>query len=630
MQSMPPTEKDVRPQIDEVLDKVDEALAELDAYRVLVELITDFNTRMEQTQYPGQEDLKIVIEQAREVAKAPFGKDLTEVTKRLRQAWTAYYESQFTEKPIKQTVSVVDTSLDGSEKFVLRVDGKPFYMTNVQLRTDKLRGYEGWTEEAIEKAVKQAADDHFNTLSIPVFWREIEPEKDCFDWTILDRYMGWCHKYGLKMELLWFSWSSGGRVQYLWNHNGRKELRTPDYVCSLDGKSDFNMKRTEWEYSLDWKDKELMEREKYVLSKVMEHVARWDIHNGGGHTVVGVQLGNEARSHGNNMASAAEIIDYYSYVGAAVKQSEYVVWTRLNCVSWETSGRVDANEKKRVNGGTNIDFVGVDIYGADAGMIKGDMWGYLGNKGKNFRMIMEIDAKDANSPIYQMAALAGDKSFDYYNFCVVDGNALYSNNGMELVERAHIGLVRQRNKILNLANQDFALKSHGKGLYVYNYAGKSTDLEKGLDGIAYFPGTASSQAVAIRHTNEDYLLLSTSTGNINLPASMDGWKATAGYMNENNEWVSESDVEIINRVIKFTAPACVKVSKEVTSIPFVHVESVDIRPGRGGLLVRADHTIGIYNLKGELEVNVNANETYVWVSLPSGYYVVENRKIMVR
>lgn len=630
MNGMYTGEKDVRPQIDEVLDKVDEVLAELDAYRVLVELITDFNTRMEQTQYPGQEDLKIVIEQAREVAKAPFGKDLTEVTKRLRQAWTAYYESQFTEKPIKQTVSVVDTSLDGSEKFVLRVDGKPFYMTNVQLRTDKLRGYEGWTEEAIEKAVKQAADDHFNTLSIPVFWREIEPEKDCFDWTILDRYMGWCHKYGLKMELLWFSWSSGGRVQYLWNHNGRKELRTPDYVCSLDGKSDFNMKRTEWEYSLDWKDKELMEREKYVLSKVMEHVARWDIHNGGGHTVVGVQLGNEARSHGNNMASAAEIIDYYSYVGAAVKQSEYVVWTRLNCVSWETSGRVDANEKKRVNGGTNIDFVGVDIYGADAGMIKGDMWGYLGNKGKNFRMIMEIDAKDANSPIYQMAALAGDKSFDYYNFCVVDGNALYSNNGMELVERAHIGLVRQRNKILNLANQDFALKSHGKGLYVYNYAGKSTDLEKGLDGIAYFPGTASSQAVAIRHTNEDYLLLSTSTGNFNLPASMDGWKATAGYMNENNEWVSESDVEIINRVIKFTAPACVKVSKEVTSIPFVHVESVDIRPGRGGLMVRADHMIGIYNLKGELEANVNANETYVWVSLPSGYYVVENRKIMVR
>ena len=245
-------------------------------------------------------------------------------------------------------------------------------------------------------------------------------------------------------------------------------------------------------------------------------------------------------------------------------------------------------------------------------------------------MIMEIDAKDANSPIYQMAALAGDKSFDYYNFCVVDGNALYSNNGMELVERAHIGLVRQRNKILNLANQDFALKSHGKGLYVYNYAGKSTDLEKGLDGIAYFPGTASSQAVAIRHTDEDYLLLSTSTGNFSLPASMDGWKATAGYMNENNEWVLESDVEIINRVIKFTAPACVKVSKEVTSIPFVHVESVDIRPGRGGLLVRADHTIGIYNLKGELAANADANETYVWVSLPSGYYVVENRKIMVR
>ena len=33
----------------------------------------------------------------------------------------------------QHVISYVDTSLDGSQKYVLRVDGKPFYMTNVQV-----------------------------------------------------------------------------------------------------------------------------------------------------------------------------------------------------------------------------------------------------------------------------------------------------------------------------------------------------------------------------------------------------------------------------------------------------------------------------------------------------------------
>lgn len=172
------------------------------------------------------------------------------------------------------------------------------------------------------------------------------------------------------MELLWFSWSSGGRIQYLWNVNGKQQLRTPDYVCSLEGTSEFNMLRKEWEYSLDWRDTNLRSRDAYVLGRVMEHIALWDANNGKTHLVIGVQLGNEARAHGDNAATSSEIIDYYHHVGAAVKQSKYATWTRLNCVSYETSGRTTANENLRNNGGTNIDFVGVDIYGTNANSVR--------------------------------------------------------------------------------------------------------------------------------------------------------------------------------------------------------------------------------------------------------------------
>ena len=203
------------------------------------------------------------------------------VMKELRMAQARYYDSQYTRPAMAQTVSEVDYDLgNGVEKYVLRVDGRPFYMTNVQVRLDKLYGYEGWNDSELEAVMEQAASDGFNTVSIPVFWREVEPEKDLFDWRILDKYMGWCKKYGMKMELLWFSWSSGGRVQYLWNCNGRKELRTPDYVCSIDGTSEFNMLQKTFEYSLDWRDTDLRDRERYVLSQVMEHVALWDANNG--------------------------------------------------------------------------------------------------------------------------------------------------------------------------------------------------------------------------------------------------------------------------------------------------------------------------------------------------------------
>ncbi len=81
----------------------------------------------------------------------------------------------------QHVISYVDTSLDGSQKYVLRVDGKPFYMTNVQVRMDLMRHSEKWPAKAREEMIAALASDGFNTVSIPVHWYEVEPEKDRFD-----------------------------------------------------------------------------------------------------------------------------------------------------------------------------------------------------------------------------------------------------------------------------------------------------------------------------------------------------------------------------------------------------------------------------------------------------------------
>lgn len=544
---------------------VDQKNADLKKVEYFASLIAAARKEKLSDAYPGAEALDAAIAEAETFyvqLQANPSLSSTQAAEALNAAREAYYNSQYAIAPVQQTISYVDLSLSGSEKYVLRVDGRPYYGTEIQMRPDKLRGYEGWSESEIEATFQRASLDGFNTLSIPIFWSEVELEKNHFDWRILDRYLGWCKKYNIKAEILWFSWSSGGRVQWLWNGVGGKyQVRTPDYVCSQDGTSEYNMLRTQWEYSLDWRDQNLINRETYVLGKVIDHIALWDANNGNPHTVIGVQLGNEARAHGNNSATAEEIINYYHQVGAAVKQSKYVTWTRLNCVSYETSGRTSANESKRNNGGTNIDFVGIDVYGTSASSVKGDLNGQLGTNGKNYRMIMEIDAKDSSSPIYQLAALAGNKAFDYYNMGPVDGNGLYANSGHVLTERDHIKLVRQRNKILNLANQDIALRSHGNGLYVYNYAGQSST-ESGLDGISFAPDASNTQAIAVRHSSSQIALLSTAGGTFTLPASMTVASAQQGYFDQNNRWVKEGDVAIANNQITMPETSCVLLSLE--------------------------------------------------------------------
>ncbi len=176
----------------------------------------------------------------------------------------------------------------------------------------------------------------------------------------------------------------------------------------------------------------------------------------------------------------------------------------------------------------------------------------------------------------------------------MDGNGLYDSNSHQLVERSHISLTRQRNKILNLANQDIALYKHGKGLFVYNYAGNSTNKETGIKGIAFTPDATKTQAIAVVHADNQIALLSTLRGVFTLPASLNATSAEKGYFDSDNNWVKEGDVSISNNQVMMPTTSCVLVRLNGDPSP------------DGITSAKAGHTrklAALYNLSGQRIAN---------------------------
>lgn len=438
-----------------------------------------------------------------------------------------------------QVISYVDASLQGSQKYVLKVDGKPFYMTNIQIRLEKLRYSWGFDATARDAVIGQAAADGFNTVSLPIHWYEVEQTKDHFNWSILDEYLGLASKHNLKVELLWFGQNSGGNTQWL----SPQHLRTPDYVLYSPKKgstattSDYHIRRDLSPYTLDLDDKKLQARETYVLGKVMAHIALWDKANGAKHTVIGVQLDNEvaAPNFDGELYTAGQVISYMSGLGSAVKKSPYVVWTRINCIWGMEEGRIDVNEAFRATIGTNIDFAGVDLYGASPATVQS----VLPYKGKNYRMIMECGAEVANAAQTQLTALSGNNAYDHYDLLSSDGHGLYNRVGTSgfAPHGAYVTDVITVNKLLNSDMADIAQNAQGYGLFVHNWAGDDAAPTTGVGSIVFTPASSLSQAISINRSPTEIVLMNTKGGTFTFPDSLAIAGASYGYFDKNNKWV---------------------------------------------------------------------------------------------
>jgi hypothetical protein len=56
---------------------------------------------------------------------------------------------------------------------------------------------------------------HANTVEMPVYWEQFEPEPGRFDYSVVDTLIGQCRKNGVRLVLLWFATWKNGSAHYM-------------------------------------------------------------------------------------------------------------------------------------------------------------------------------------------------------------------------------------------------------------------------------------------------------------------------------------------------------------------------------------------------------------------------------
>jgi Domain of unknown function (DUF5597)/Beta-galactosidase len=89
-------------------------------------------------------------------------------------------------------------------RFALMVDGKPYLMLGVQANNSS-----AWPAY-LDKVWPAAVALHANTVELPIYWEQLEPEEGVFDFGLVDLILKQARENHLHLVLLWFgTWKNG-------------------------------------------------------------------------------------------------------------------------------------------------------------------------------------------------------------------------------------------------------------------------------------------------------------------------------------------------------------------------------------------------------------------------------------
>lgn len=89
-------------------------------------------------------------------------------------------------------------------------DGSPIYVLGLQAYNSS----DGcW--EMIDKSISAVKQYHGNTIEVPVYWYQIEPEEGCFDMSMVELLIRKVRECELNLIILWFGFSKNADLTYM-------------------------------------------------------------------------------------------------------------------------------------------------------------------------------------------------------------------------------------------------------------------------------------------------------------------------------------------------------------------------------------------------------------------------------
>ena len=164
-------------------------------------------------------------------------------------------------------------------RHALLVDGKPYFMLGGQAHNSS--GWPGMLPQ-IWTAVELM---HLNTLEIPIYWEQIEPEQGRFNFSLIDTLLTQARQHNVHLVFLWFATWKNGSNHYMPEWMKRDAEKYPNIMGQNGQPADSpspNVKAT-------------LEADVKAFTAVMHYIKEADPQ----HTLLMVQVENETGSWGS-------------------------------------------------------------------------------------------------------------------------------------------------------------------------------------------------------------------------------------------------------------------------------------------------------------------------------------------
>ena len=173
----------------------------------------------------------------------------------------------------------IPTLIEKNGHHALLVDGKPFLILGGQAHNSS-----AWP--AMLPNLWQSIENlHANTLEVPIYWEQIQPQQDHFDLSLIDTLLLQARQHHTRLVLLWFATWKNGSNHYMPEWMKHDATKYPNIKNAKGDPIDSPSPNTT----------ATMEADTKAFREVMKHLKATDPQ----HTVIMVQVENESGSWGS-------------------------------------------------------------------------------------------------------------------------------------------------------------------------------------------------------------------------------------------------------------------------------------------------------------------------------------------